>query len=71
MKKLRLDLHKIEVESFGLPGTADHHESWHVSGGGPDCVPSYEVSCWWTGDPMQNCNPASVLNPCSDYPLYC
>ena len=82
MKKLRLDLHQLEVESFDLPdarssgGTVRGQEA--SFGTEPcdysryyECVDSYDAPCWWTGDPVQDCYPASMLNPCTDHPAYC
>ncbi|HEX2202807.1 MAG TPA: hypothetical protein VHG91_05905 [Longimicrobium sp.] len=81
MKKLRLEIDQLEVESFDVPVTpaarGTVHGRW-TSPGEPcgrsqwgECVPSYEAPCWWTGDPMQDCYAPSDLNVCTDHPAYC
>jgi hypothetical protein len=78
MKKLRLEIDQLKVESFDVReeasadrGTVHGRDSYS---GEPCnrsnwgwCVPSYEAPCYWTGDPVQDCYPASELNPCTDY----
>lgn len=82
MGKLRLKMDDLRVESFDVRedvpaerGTVRAQGSrYEGSCEGTDydhCPPSYAVPCYWTGDPQQDCNPASVLNPCTDYPGYC
>jgi hypothetical protein len=83
MKKLRLAVEDLRVESFDVRedvpdarGTVraeqqSYRDQWCDQTDFDHCPPSYEVPCWWTGDPMQDCYPPSELNPCTDYPAYC
>jgi len=77
MNKIRLDLDALEIDSFDVTdspadrGTVQAYRTWGGEGCPPSndyCVPSYEARCWWTGDPMQDCLPASIdIVPCTDH----
>jgi hypothetical protein len=79
MKKLRLEMDDLRVESFDASdpvpeerGTVRGQQTYGTEGpcdSDPHghCVPSYVAPCWWTGDRMQDCYPASELNVCTDY----
>lgn len=81
MKKIRLDLAALEVESFDVANSpADcgtvHGRETRVDdpcyrSDNTECVDSYNVPCRWTGDPMQDCLAPSAAAPCSDLPAYC
>jgi len=80
MKKIRLDLDALEVESFDVADSPVDRGTVHArqtsveepcSGRG-ECVPSYEAPCWWTGDRMQDClGNTEGGGPCTEYPAYC
>lgn len=78
MKKLRLERNDLRVESFDVRaapeaerGTVRGHETygqWPCPGTQfGECMPSYEVPCWWTGDPRLDCYAPSDVAPCTDY----
>jgi len=82
MRKLRLEVTDLRVESFEardeeaaargtVHGLASERDGWCDGTDFDRCPPSYEAPCYWTGDPVQDCYPASQLNPCTDYPAYC
>ncbi|MBB4635014.1 hypothetical protein [Longimicrobium terrae] len=82
MGKLRLKMEDLQVESFDVRqdapaergtvrGQQSRDEGWCEGTDFDRCPPSYEAPCYWTGDPRQDCYPASQLNPCTDYPAYC
>jgi hypothetical protein len=65
MKKLRLDLEELAVESFEVReeaaarGTVKGHGSWDY------CEPSIEAECPWTGNPVKDCWPAPSWAECT------
>jgi hypothetical protein len=77
MKKIRLALDALEVESFDVADSLADRGTVHGCGTGVDdpcqpsrfgeCMVSYEAHCWWTGDPMRDCYAPSELNDCTDY----
>jgi hypothetical protein len=83
MKKLRLEIDSLVVESFDVPdasagrGTVRGRESAPDEVCGPSreggvggCPRSYEQTCWWTGDPQLDCyDPTEVAYDCTDYTL--
>jgi hypothetical protein len=77
MKKLRLEIDQLEIESFDLPedgsaarGTVRGQQTLpqpcYRSEVG-ECVPSYEAVCEWTGDPYMDCFAPTGVVPCTDY----
>lgn len=76
MKKLRLDLEELAVESFEVReeaaarGTVKGHLS-HVEEGSCGvscwdyCEPSIEAECPWTGNPVKDCWPAPSWAECT------
>lgn len=81
MKKIRLEVDALEVESFDVAdsladrGTVHGRGSWVEDpcqdSNYRECVPSYEAPCWWTGDPLLDCFAPSDVAPCTDHPAYC
>lgn len=78
MKKLRLEIDSLVVESFDVSddasagrGTVQGRETAVDEPCGQshrvECAPSYEEPCWWTGDPMLDCYAPSEGAPCTDY----
>ncbi len=81
MKKIRLDLDELAVESFDVTestegsGTVQAYGSWGgetCQSRGDYCEPSYEAPCWWTGDPMLDCMATTEDGaPCTGHLAYC
>lgn len=64
MKKLRLDLDKLAVQSFEARESLSR-ERGSVNARSGICEPSWDILCPWTGDPRLDCWEYTYWPDCS------